>query len=99
MGNNNSLEKYADQQKYVVDGNTVEWNVFKKICKSRCEDSNKRVRNLGSWAFGGNPNNQIDANNNKLNEYLLLCKPQSRKEYVTFEVPKFTSLGIMGISF
>ena len=90
---------YADQQNYVVNGLVVNWYVFKKVSKSRCKDANRRVRNLGSWAFGGNPKAQIDTNNNRLKEHLLICKPQPRKEYISFEVPKFTSLGIMGISF
>lgn len=98
MGNKDS-SIYKAEQEYIVDGVVVEWDTFKKVCKSRCQDANERVQSLGTWAFGGSPKNQVTSNNHRLKECLLIAKPKPRDKFQTFNVPQFTALGIMGISF
>lgn len=95
MGNDTS--KYNSQQEYIVNNVVVGWDVFKKICEVRCKEANQNVRGLGSWAFGGNPQNEVQLNNRKLYECLLIAKPQPREKFMTFNPPQFTATGMMGI--
>lgn len=89
---------YQSQQQYKIGDQIIDWNTYKKISTSRCKEANRKVRGLGTWAFGGNSKNQVCANNMKLKECLLIAKPQKRGEFVTFMVPEFSAQAICGIS-
>lgn len=88
---------YESQQQYKCGEKIIDWNTYKKISTFRCREANRRVRGLGSWAFGGNSKNQVCANNIKLKECLLMAKPQKRPKFETFNVPEFSALAICGI--
>jgi hypothetical protein len=89
--------KYDDQQTYIVDATEIKWKDYKNICKQTCKYVNGQVKNLGSWASGGDPSIQIKRNNLILKSHLLIAKPQKRNEKKQFIMPNFSCTGIHGI--